>query len=209
MTGAELLLLTGAGIGAASTIQQGRIAEAQGKTTQRVNEYNAKQLDRQAKAKMDAAKINAERISKKENITQATNLARAAKSGISLGESKSTVEVLADTAFQFHLDRNFTLMQGLSDQLSLENQASLLRAEGAFAKDMGKQAKRLSYVQAGGELAFAFGTVGMANKKPEIPTLGASTGSGAGSTGKFGGFGGGTLTDSRPSFTQIPGRIIS
>ena len=206
MTGAELLLLTGAGIGAASTIQQGRVAEAQGKTTQRVNEYNAKQLDRQAKAKMDAAKINADRISKKENITQATNLARAAKSGISLGESKSTVEVLADTAFQFHLDRNFTLMQGLSDQLSLENQASLLRAEGAFAKDMGKQAKRLSYVQAGGELAFAFGAVGMASK---TPTLGASTGSGAGSTGKFGGIGGGTLTNSRPSFTQIPGRIIS
>ena len=154
---AEVAILFGAGLTAASVIQQGRIASAQGKAQDKIADFNAKQAKREAQARLDAAHIEADRIARKGRFVMAANRAVAAKSGISIAESPSTIEVLADTAFQFHLDRNLTLMQGMKDYVSLNAQSSLLRAEGAYAKSEGKSAYRMSFLTAGGALLSGYG----------------------------------------------------
>ena len=120
--------------GGAATIMQGQAAAAQGRAQEKINEYNAQQVKRQGEARLAAAKIEADRLGRKGAIINAANRAMASKSGISISESPSTLDVLADTAFQFHLDQNYLLNQGMQDYISAINQGSLLRAEGAYAK---------------------------------------------------------------------------
>jgi hypothetical protein len=195
MTGAELLLVGGivAGVaGGLSSIQQGIVAKAQGNAQDKMAKYNAKLAERQGKARLDAAKMQSERMSRQQRITEATNAALGAKSGISLSESKSSIEVLADTAFQFHMDRNLILNQGMQDYIQAQNQASLLRAEGAFAKKMGKQAYTsgmvLGAVQLGGAAfmagsAFGGAGAGAGTASSAGGSTTASAGSGAQSLG--------------------------
>jgi len=150
-----MMLVGGSIMQGLSSIQQGRLAEAQGAAQEKIDRYNAKQLERQGKARLEAAKIESSRISRNQKIIDAANRARAAKSGMSLSESPSTIEFLADQAFQFHLDRNFVLNQGMQDYIGAQNQASLLRAEGAFAKDQGKLAEKWGYVGGLGNMTTA------------------------------------------------------
>ena len=186
-----ILAISSAVVGGVSTIQQGRIAKAQGEADKKIAEYNAEQADRAAKAKLESAKIQSDRISRQEKFVQAANRAKAAKSGISLSESPSTIEALADTAFQFHLDRNFTLNQGMQDYISTQAQASLLRAEGAFAKEQGKSVYTNSLIAGGAQIGMG---VFAATYKPKPPTTMAQMG---------------TKTNSYASYTQIPGRSFS
>ena len=161
-----ILLVAGAVTSGVAGVQQARVTRAQGKVQQQVAEYNAKQVQRQGEARMDAAKIQSERISRQEKMVEAANIARAGKSGISLAESKSTVEVLADAAYQFHLDRNFTLQQGMADYLQANQQASLLRAEGAFQKRVMRQQGTLQII---GAIGGGAATAGMAGMKSTVP----------------------------------------
>jgi hypothetical protein len=135
-----------------STIMQGQAAAAQGKAQKKVNEYNAKLAERQGQARLQAAKLESDRLARKGAIVQAANRAIASKSGISISDSVSTVDILADTAYQFHLDRNFLLNQGMQDYISSANQASLLRAEGAYAKAQGKQIQTMSTIAGIGQI---------------------------------------------------------
>ncbi|MHC5062295.1 MAG: hypothetical protein ACYTFK_14660 [Planctomycetota bacterium] len=186
MSVAAGLILAGGGLAAASTIQQGRIAEAQGEAQDEIKRYQAEQVRRQGEARLSAAKIEATRVSRKERIVSAMNIARSAKSGISLSESPSTIEAMADVAYQFHLDRNLITQGGMQDFLSAEGQSSLLRAEGAFAKEQGKAAKRLSYLTAASQMMMAGGAAGAAST-PAPQSTGTPTtfSSGAQTTGQY------------------------
>ena len=60
-----LALLVAGGFFAAGQIQEGRIAEAQGKFAKDVAIRNQEALDRQAQAEKDAARIDEKRTSRK------------------------------------------------------------------------------------------------------------------------------------------------
>jgi len=188
-------IIAGAAMSAASMVQQGRIAKAQGKADEKIAQYNAKQADRMAQAKMDAAKIESDRMSRNQKIVQATNRAMAAKSGISLSESPSTIAAMADVAYQFHLDRNFILNQGMQDYVSTKSQASLLRAEGAFAKTQGRAAAMGYYMGAGGSALQGAGTAAYYNSLPKTPPGSISSG--------------GTYINSSDTFNNMYSRPIS
>lgn len=152
---------------AASAYQGAQVAKAQAKSDERIAEYNAQLAERQARANLEASRIESGRISRQQKIVEAANRARAAKSGISLSESPSAVDVIADTAYQFHLDRNYVLNQGMRDYINQTSQASLLRAEGAFAKEQGKAQAFGSYLSgAGGIFSMMRPQSSLTNKPP-------------------------------------------
>jgi hypothetical protein len=191
-----IALVAGGALSGASMIQQGRIQKAQGETQEKIAEYNADQARKQGEARLEASKIEATRVSRKERIVSAMNIARSAKSGISLSESPSTIEAMADVAYQFHLDRNLITQGGMQDFLSAEGQSSLLRAEGAFAKEQGRMAQTASFVGAAGQGLMTFGMV----KAQMAKTPSTSS--------EFKGVGGGTLTNTQPTLTEIPNRTF-
>lgn len=174
MTGVEFAIIASAtaaaAVGGASMIQQGRIQQAQGKAQQKIAEYNAKQAEMEGKSRLQAAKMEADRFARKASFINAANRAKAAKSGISISDSPTTLDVLADTAYQLHLDTNIIAQGGMNDYIRMQNQQSLLRAEGAFSKEQGDIAQKWGYIAGGTQLATAgltaYGGYKMATIKP-------------------------------------------
>ncbi len=185
-----MAVFVAAGLIAFGQLKEGQIAEAQGKFAAQVGERNlqaaranqkaledaaranSQALRRQAKAEEDAAAIDERRIARKEKITKAAQRAIVGKSGVGL--AGATLSVLADTAFQFFLDRNLTLRRGLIRSRELRAVADLeifkgkvlgrqelfrgqlSLAQGQFAFTLGREAKRLSYIKAGGTILASF-----------------------------------------------------
>ncbi|KKN75854.1 hypothetical protein LCGC14_0375620 [marine sediment metagenome] len=159
-------------------------------------EANAAALNRQAKAEEDAAAVEEQRVSRKGKIVQAAQRALVGKSGIGL--AGATLSLLTDTAFQFFLDRNLTLRRGLIRSRELKQAAAfeifkgkvlgrqelfrgqLSLARGQFAFTLGKQAKQLSYIKAGGTI------LGTASPSPQFAAFssGVSPGGAATATGR-------------------------
>ncbi len=151
-------ILIGGAATAASTIQQGRIAEARGEAENEIAAFNAKQLDRQAKARIKASEIQEERVSREEKAFRGQQRAKFGKSLISISDG-TPIDVLADTAFQFHLERNRTLRQGLVEAEQLRTQGGLLRIQGGLAKEFGKAQKKQSILKAFGQVATTAGSL--------------------------------------------------
>jgi hypothetical protein len=179
----SLLLVAGGALKAYGYIKEDQIVEAQGKFAKQVGARNLQvaranqrnieaaakadqeAYERQAKAEMDAAEIEEKRVARKEKLVKAAQRAVVGKSGIGL--AGATLNVLADTAFQFSLDRNLILRRGLirSRELLYAGEMALFRgrvlgrqelfrgqlsyAQGKWASTLGKQAKQLSYIKAG------------------------------------------------------------
>jgi hypothetical protein len=149
-------ILIGGTLTAAATIQQGRIAEARGEAENEIAQFNAEQLDRQAKARIKASQIQEERVSREEKAFRGQQRAKFSKSLISIN-SETALDVLADTAFQFHIERNLTLRQGLVEGEQLRTQGVLLRSQGKLASQFGKAQKRQSILKAAGQFALSAG----------------------------------------------------
>ncbi len=145
-----------------SQLQEGRIAEAQGKFEKQIAARNAQALNRQAKAERDAASIEESRIARQEKIVKARQRATLGKTGG--GIAGATLSLLADTAAQFSIDRNLTLRRGLIRSRELIARGGIIAAQGAFAGTLGKQAKKASFIKAGGSVLGAFGTAGLLSK---------------------------------------------
>ena len=156
---ATALIIAGSALAAASTVQQGRLAEARGEAENEIAQFNARQLDRQAKARVKASQIQEERVSREEKAFRGQQRAKFAKSGIAISDG-TPLDVLADTAFQFHLERNLTLRQGIVEGSQLRTQAGLSREKGKLAKGFGKAQKRVSIIKAFGQGAMAVGDAG-------------------------------------------------
>lgn len=137
-------------------IQEGRIAEAQGRFAEQIAIRNQQALERQAKAESAAAQIEESRVARREKIVKAQQRAIIAKTGVGL--AGATLSVLADTAFQFSLERNLILRRGLIRGRELRERGRIIAAQGRWARTLGRQAKKLSYVKAGASiLSGAFG----------------------------------------------------
>jgi hypothetical protein len=168
---------------AGGTIQQGRLAKAQGSAQNKIAQYNAQQLERQSQARMEAASMEESRVARQARLYQGAQRASIAKSGLSLTEG-SPLDLQADTAYQFALDRAFTLRSGLIDSQSLQAQGVIQRVEGKWAKGFGKSSAQNSYMQAAGTI---LGAAYMAGKGASgAGSAGGSSTSGAWTKNQFG-----------------------
>ncbi len=156
---AAVLLLGGAGLAAAGQIKAGRLAEAEGEAAQDLAEFNARQLEREAKSTQEAAAFEEQRIAKQEKITIGRQIAKAGKSGVTL--EGSPIGQLADIQASFAIDRALTLRRGLLGAQALTTQAGIQRVQGKLAKIRGRQTKRVSLLKAGGTIALAVGGSGL------------------------------------------------
>ena len=169
---APAALLIAGGLQAASQIQEGRIAKAQGSFENKIALRNQESLNRQAKAEEAASRLEERRIARKQKIFQARQLARIGKQGTGL--AGATLAALVDTATQFSIDRNLALRRGVFRAGALRERGIIIAAQGRWAKVLGKQAQRLSYIKATSSLLAA---AGLASS-----VAGAGAGAGAGST---------------------------
>jgi len=144
----------GLGLAATSQIQQGRIAEAQGSFAEKVALRNQQALERQRLAEIEAGKIEEGRISRKERFVRAANIAAGAKSGGLL--AGSSLNTLADAAFQFSLDRNIARRNALLRGQELSSRGDIMASQGRFAKSTGKARQRASLIGAGGSVLKGF-----------------------------------------------------
>ena len=135
-------------------IQEGRIAEAQGKFAKQIAVRNQQALERQGKAEQTAAQVEERRVARKQKIVQAQQRARLGKTGGQI--AGATLAFLADTAFQFSLERNFALRRGLVRGRELRERGRIELAKGRFARTLGKQLKKLSFLKAGGSILSSF-----------------------------------------------------
>ena len=172
-----MALILGIGFMAVGQIRQGQVAKAQGKFAEKVAQANNMALQRQAEAEKEAARIDEERESRKGKIFMALQRATAGKSNIGL--AGATLNVLADTAFQFSLNRNLILRRGLLRSRELRQRGAIELAQGSFAKSVGKQAYRTSILSAAGTVAMGVYQSGAFAKAPTGSGITSST------TGQF------------------------
>ena len=159
---------------AASAIQEGEIAEAQGKFAEKIGLQNQRALERQAKAEREAATLEETRAARKGKIVSARQRARMGKTGVGL--AGASLEFLADTAFQFSMERNLILRRGLIRGQELRWMGRMEQVKGKWAKRLGTQAKRLSYVKAGASILGSVGQAGMMQGGSQLTTLPGQTG---------------------------------
>jgi len=152
-----VLLLAGAGLMAAGQLKQGRIAEAEGQFAKKIAIRNQQALERQAKAEREASSMEADRAARQEKIVMGAQRAQAGKSGGQI--AGSTLDFLADTARQFSIQQNLILRGGMIRGQELTEQGQIKKAEGRWAATLGKQAKQLSYIKAGGTVLMAAGSI--------------------------------------------------
>ena len=155
-----LLTAAGAGVSAFSSIKQGQVAEAQGKFAKQVAIRNQQSLERQRKAELDAASIKERRVARQKKIVKGRQRATAGKSGGQI--AGATLSFLADTARQFSIERNLTLRTGLIRGRELREQGQIEIAKGRFARTIGKERKRLSFISATGSILTAAGALSFA-----------------------------------------------
>ena len=180
------------GMKAGGAISAGGIAETQGKFTKQIAMRNRDALERQRKAELDAAAVGEQRVSIKGKVVMALQRAIISKTGIGL--AGATLSLLADTAFQFAMDRNLILRRGLIRGQELRERGQIQYAIGAFAKTLGKKARHMSYALAGGSIAS--GSVGTSilggggGTQPTQATGAASAQYGGYQTGQYSASGG-------------------
>ncbi len=149
------LITAGTGLLATSAIQQGRASAAQGKFTKQIALRNQQAIERQTKAEKESSRIKERRIARREKIVTGRQIAAAGKSGGQI--AGATLNVLADTARQFSLSRNFALRAGLFRGQELKERGGIIAAEGRFAKSIGVFQKRTSFIKAGGTVLAGVG----------------------------------------------------
>lgn len=190
---AVALLAVGGGLMAYGQVRQGQLAEAEGKAQKKIADFNAEQLDRQAKSRQQAAAIEEQRVSRQSKMFMGKQRAEFAKSGLTM--EGSALEVLSDTAYQFSMDRNLTLRQGLLDADYMRSQGAIQRVQGKWAREYGKQQKTSSYLSAAGTAMMTAYTAGQAMSATGAGSAANQQGLQSGTIGsRSGGFGDGLRT---------------
>ena len=168
-----IAILAGGGLIAGSQVQEGRIAKAQGSFANKIALRNQQALEKQAKAEMEASRLEERRIARKQKFLEARQIASMGKSGIGL--AGASLEDLTDTAFQFSLDRNLTLRTGMIRAGQLRERGKIMAAEGKWSKAMGRQTQRLSYVKAGATILSSIALAGQYSALKAAGNAGTAT----------------------------------
>ena len=91
------------------------------------------------------------RISRQARMFKGKQTAAFAKSGLLIAGG-SSLEILADTAYQFAMDRALNLRSGLLESQYLVGQANIQTAQGKWAERYGREQKRTAYINAAGTI---------------------------------------------------------
>lgn len=173
-------ILVGSALMAYGQIREGQMAAAEGKMKRKISDYNAEQLRRQAIIKREAAALEESRITREEKSFLGKKIAKMAMGGMSVNDV-SSLEVLSDDVYQFSMDRNLVLRNGLYESISLGQQAKIQNITGRFYEKAGKYARNVSYIKAGSTLLSG---VYLAGQAATVPPPAANTGSFVGNASK-------------------------
>jgi hypothetical protein len=154
--------LTGAGsiITATGQLQEGRIAEAEGKTQQNIMNYNAAVKRQNAKQIKQVSQFTQTRQAETAERSLSTTQARAGMSG-----GLPPVEVFAKQKEEDELENLLIGYESLVKQQQLETSAKFDIGQGEMFRYAGKMAKRASYWQAAATVLQGFG--GAASQWPQ------------------------------------------
>jgi len=151
------LLLAGAGLSAAGTIQQGRVAKAQAKGEQAMAEYNAKVSEQSAKAVEMKTAFDQQRQAKFSQRVLGTLRARLGGSGAATYEG-APVEAVSEQASELSLENALIGYEGQIEAGRFRSQGTLYGMEGKIAGMRAKNAMTGAYLSAGGTLLTGLGT---------------------------------------------------
>ena len=152
---ATAALIGGAALLAGGQVQEGQLFKAEGEAKKGIADYNAEQLERQAASRLQAGELEDVRQARKARIALGSQIARGGKSGV-----VSDVDALADTAFQFAMDRNLMMRQSLLQSQQLLGQAGMQRAQGMYALALGKSQRNIQCMKTAGSLLQGGATYG-------------------------------------------------
>ncbi len=158
-----IALIVGGSLTAASQIQQGRAARAQGRTQNEIAQRNALLAERQAEAEQQAAVAAARKQEREGKAFKGRQRAAIAKSGV-LARG-TPLSVIVETAENLEADRLTILREGAISASQRRGQADVLRFQGAAAKERGKAAGRAANLAAAGTILTTIGSVA----KPKPP----------------------------------------
>ena len=152
-----LLFLAAAGAKAASTIQQGRIADAEGRAEAKLQERNAQVDERNAVARELKARFDQLRQVVSGVKVLGRLRARLGASGARL-DVGAPIRALRDQAEELELDNLLIGFEGAVEAGRFRERAVISRFKGSLAKTRGKAARRASFVKAGTSLLSDFST---------------------------------------------------
>ena len=154
---AQLLIVAGA-LQAAGALHEGEAAEAEGKSAQRMQEYNAQVSEMEAKAARQKARFDQQRQAEAGERTKSAQIAKLGAAG-GLG-SPVAGDLAAEQAAELELENLMIGYEGDITAKRLEQQAELDRMQGKIYMKKGKNLKTASYAKAGGSLLQGFGSAG-------------------------------------------------
>ena len=162
-----LLIIAGAGLGAAGQIQSGRAAAAEGKSAQNIANYNAAVMEQQAKTERLRGGFEQVRQAKRgERVKSSMQAALGAAGGLGAG---SSLLLESEQAAELELEN---LMIGYESELAAgraESQATLDRLQGKLYRQKGRNLATASYIGAGSTLLTGLGMAGYLMGTPKTP----------------------------------------
>jgi len=146
----------------AGQIQQGKAAEAQGKSEQAILEHNARIAEEQAEDERTAAKTEAEKFAEQGRRLMGTQRVQLARGGV-LSTEGTPALLLEQTAQELEQERLDILTEGFRRGEFRESEAFGLRFQGTSARASGSNIRRGSTLAATGTLLTGLGQVGLAS----------------------------------------------
>lgn len=148
---AAVIGLVGTVIQAAGTLASGRAAERAGQQQQQVAEYEAKQLDMQAREERAAAQRDAMELARRKRLALSALQARSAASGF-MATDPLTYDLMGEIAEYGTLQEQMAQYGGRSRARGVEAQAQGRRLSGQAALAEGQAARRASRYAAAGTI---------------------------------------------------------
>ena len=152
------LIIAGTTVAAAGAIQAGRVAEAQGRSAQRMAEYNAAIQEREALALKQKAGFESKRQAARGARIKSALTAKIAAAG-GLG-SPVAADLAAEQAAELELENLLIGYEGEIGAQRALSKAELDRLQGKISRQRGKAARKASYFRAGSTLLTGFGQAG-------------------------------------------------
>jgi len=149
-------LLIGTGMSAVGQIQQGRIAEAEGKAAQQIEEHNAAVAEQEAKLAEKKGLYEMRRTAREGERLIGSQVAQLGASGAGLGVG-APLRLIEEQMAEIELEKLLTGYEAMTEAQRARGQAASYRMRGELARERGKAAKGASYFGAGSSLLQGFG----------------------------------------------------
>ena len=144
---------------ASGQIQEGRAAEAEGKSARNIQNYNAAVAESEAKAIEDTAKFEGIRQVREAARIQSSLRAKLGISGVRT-DIGAPVLLVEEQATESELAGFLIGAEARARAGRARSEATLARLQGELFREKGKQVKRAAYLKAGGTLLTGFGGSG-------------------------------------------------